>query len=306
MSKFLVLEFGSKSLKIHRRSRSGAFQKANVPWTLGHEVYRDGRISAECRRRVAQVIRRLSAKGFRREGMLAIATGAVRDAPDREEFLRFMREEAKVALRLLSGREEASLLAQGFLTACGDRPALVIDIGGGSLEMAYLGPERTVLRDSLPLGAIRAHYLGAEPSGGWNAGLVAELIDGVLREAAMVHVPVVHGTGGPLKAIAKLLGRPRVDLAAIAALEEQVLRDGPPPGLSAERSMIFLPGVMVLRRMLLHCRAEALNYISIPIGRIFLERFLGQTHEGLTDTMNARLLQNIRLTRLHHETRDKD
>src|SRR5213593_93925 len=82
-SRFLVLEFGSKSLKVHRKSSRGDFQKVNVPWRLGHDVYKEGRISLETRQQIAVVIRGLVKKGFEREGMLAIATGAVRDAPDR-------------------------------------------------------------------------------------------------------------------------------------------------------------------------------------------------------------------------------
>jgi exopolyphosphatase/pppGpp-phosphohydrolase len=296
-TKFLVLEFGSKSLKVHRQTPEGRFEKANVPWALGHEVYREGRTTRVTRERVQKVLRELTARGFRREGMLAIATGALRDAADREEFVTFLKEKQKLQVRVLSGREEASLLAQGFLQASQERPALVIDVGGGSLEMVYLEGDRTVLRDSLPLGAIRVHYLGAEREG-WSFEQVAAYIEGVLREAPVVHLPVVHGTGGPLKAISRTLGAARIPLAAIRELEEQVVKEGPPAALSAERRAIFLPGVMVARRLLEHCRAESLHYLSIPIGRIFLERFLGRTQPELSDSRNAAMLQDLRLTRI--------
>jgi len=299
MSKFLVLEFGSKSLKIHRRTSAGQFEKANVPWALGHEVYREGRISAATRQRVTKVLGRLVAMGFRKEGMLAIATGAVRDAPDREDFLGFLNEQLKLRVRILSGREEASLLAQGYLEASGDRPALVIDIGGGSLEMVLLGTDLTALRDSLPLGAIRLHYLGAEGAD-WNYGLVADYIDSTLREAPTARLPIIHGTGGPVKAISKVLKKRDMSLSDLILLEEITRRDGPPAELTAERRPIFLPGVMVMRRLLESGLSERLNYLTIPIGRIFLQRFLGQTREGLTDSMNARLLRDIRITKLHH------
>ncbi|MGH9360971.1 MAG: Ppx/GppA phosphatase family protein [Thermoanaerobaculia bacterium] len=299
MSRFLVLEFGSKSLKVHRRSENGQFEKATIAWTLGHEVYRDGRISTSTRERVAKVLAALVARGFRREGMLAIATGAVRDAPDREEFIQFLRQEQKLGVRVLSGREEASLLAQGFLEASGERPALVADIGGGSLEMVYLGADRTALRDSLPLGAIRLHYLGAEPGGRFARPLVSEYIESTLREASVMEIPRIHATGGPVKAIARALGRDRLGRDDLLRLEEQVARDGPPDGLSVERRRIFLPGLMALRRLIEHCRAEYLHYLSIPIGRIFLERFLGQVREGLQTKLNVELLQGMRLTQLH-------
>jgi len=298
MSNFLVLELGSKSLKIHRKGNSGCFEKVSVPWSLGHEVYREGQVSSSTRQRVSEVVQRLESRGFRKEGMLAIGTGAVRDAEDRESFIRFLEDRLKIGVRILTGREEASLLAQGFLAVSRKRPALVLDIGGGSLEMVYLDSDRTLLRDSLPLGAIRLHYLGFENNTSFNISLVEEFIEGVLKESSVIQIPVIHGTGGPLKAISRVLGESEISLPSLDSLEEQVRREGPPDSLSERRRPIFLPGVMVMRRLLRHCRAERLCYQAIPIGRIFLERFLGQTRPELPDGDNARLLTNLRITSL--------
>src|SRR5258705_13436597 len=115
MPNFLVLELGSKSLKIHRRTQSGRFEKVSVAWTLGHEVYRDGKISAATLKQVGEVIRKLESRGFRREAMLAIGTGAVRDTQEGEAFVEYFKDRLKIKVRILTGREEASLLAQGFL-----------------------------------------------------------------------------------------------------------------------------------------------------------------------------------------------
>ena len=299
MENFLVLEFGSKSLKIHRRGSSGEFHKVNFPWSLGHEVYREGSISNATRKRVREVIERLISRGFRKKGMIAITTGAVRDAPDREEFLSFLREEVKIAVRILSGREEASLLAQGFLEESQERPALIIDIGGGSLEMVYLASDRSVMRDSLPLGAIRLHYLGLEGEGNWNSTLVAETVENILGEASVIQAPRIFGTGGPVKAISFTLGDTTITRKGVRDLEERVMREGPPANLSPRRRPIFLPGVMVVGRLLEHCRAEELRYQRIPIGRMFLKRFLGQTRDHLSDTKNVDLLQKMRITDLY-------
>jgi exopolyphosphatase/pppGpp-phosphohydrolase len=294
---FLVLEFGSKSLKVHRRTSKGDFEKVTVRWDLGHEVYREGRISGASRSRVAEVVRRLEVKGFRPAAMLAIATGAVRDAEDREEFGAFVRDTVGINLRILSGREEASLLAQGFLEVSRERPALVLDIGGGSLETVYLDDDRTVLRDSLPLGAIRLHYLGAA-AGGFDARLVEDHIDGILHEASVIQIPTLTGTGGPVKAVSKVLGTADMPLEALEALEEKVRREGPPDGLTEERKPIFLPGLMVLRQLMRHARAQVLRYLSIPIGRVFLERVLAGAQPGLSDSTNAKQIENIRITKI--------
>src|SRR6185369_2408261 len=139
-----------------------------------------------------------------------------------------------------------------------------------------LGTDLTALRDSLPLGAIRLHYLGAEGAN-WNYGLVADYIESTLREAPTARLPMIHGTGGPVKAISKVLKKRDMSLSDLIFLEEITRRDGPPAELTAERRPIFLPGVMVMRRLLESGLSERLNYLTIPIGRIFLQRFLGQT-----------------------------
>jgi len=296
MSNFLVLELGSKSLKIHRKVGDGSFEKYKVPWDAGHEVYREGRLSTGSRDLLVDIVRRLERRGFRREAMLAVATGALRDAVDREAFLAFVRERLSIEIRILSGREEASLLAQGFIDASTERPALVLDIGGGSLQTVYLAPDQTILRDSLPLGAIRLHYLGRDSRDRFDHGFVSEMIEGILREASVIQVPAACGTGGPVKALAQVLGRERMTLEDLTALEERVLREGPPPGLKPERSMIFLPGVMVMRRLLAHCGASQLRYLAIPVGRIFLGRFLDRARPELGDRSNVMLLSNLRVT----------
>ena len=318
MSKFLVLEFGSKSIKIHRRTSAGEFQKTNVHWSVGHEVYREGNISAASRRLVTKVIDALTRRGFSRRAMIVIATGAVRDAPDREEFLSFLRNDLKVEVRVLSGREEASLLAQGFLSKAIPRPSFGIDIGGGSLEMVFLDKDRTALRHSLPLGVIRLHYLGSEtrrssesPPGaqsgrGFNHRIVADFIVENLREALLLKLSSLHGTGGPVKAVAKVLKDDTIRLGPLRELEERTLREGPPASLSEERQLIFLPGVMVLRRLLEHAEAESIVYQRIPIGQIFLERFLSSLHDGRDgehdDEHTMRKIQGIRITKLHYHS----
>ncbi len=97
----------------------------------------------------------------------AVATSAVREAKNAREFLDRVRHQANLTVRVLSGAEEARLC---FLSALahfeiGIGKAVVIDIGGGSLEVALSADGVVEHLQSLPLGAIRAteEFLGAEP-----------------------------------------------------------------------------------------------------------------------------------------------
>ncbi|MBA2808118.1 Ppx/GppA family phosphatase [Streptomyces sp. KM273126] len=101
------------------------------------------------------------------ESVLPFATSAVREASNADDVLARVREETGVELTVLTGEEEARLtfLAVRRWYGWSAGKLLVLDIGGGSLEIAYgmdEEPERAV---SLPLGAGRltAGWLPGDP-----------------------------------------------------------------------------------------------------------------------------------------------
>ena len=88
----------------------------------------------------------------------AAATAAVREASNRDEFLRRIQAEAGIAVRILSGKEEARLSARGVLAASPGASGLVGDLGGGSLELSQLDPSQhdgLAQSVSLALGTLR-------------------------------------------------------------------------------------------------------------------------------------------------------
>jgi len=91
------------------------------------------------------------------DGVLAVATSAVREAANRQEFVSRARAEAHVDVEVVSGVEEARLIHLGVLQSAPvfDRRHLVIDIGGGSTEFIVGERSQPLLLRSLKLGAIR-------------------------------------------------------------------------------------------------------------------------------------------------------
>jgi len=89
--------------------------------------------------------------------VVAVATSAVRESDNREEFLERAQREAGVAVEVISGVEEARLIhlgAIGSVPAAGRRH-IVVDIGGGSTEIAIGSGTTPLLMRSLKLGHIR-------------------------------------------------------------------------------------------------------------------------------------------------------
>jgi exopolyphosphatase/guanosine-5'-triphosphate,3'-diphosphate pyrophosphatase len=138
---------------------------------LGEGEFAEKRITREAIDRGALVCARFAdmARGFGAAEIIALATSAVREAENRDDFVSRVRDEAGIDVRVISGREEARLIYLGVASgaALGDRRALFIDIGGGSTELIVGDTLHYDALDSLKLGAIRMsnHFLKDDPRG---------------------------------------------------------------------------------------------------------------------------------------------
>lgn len=97
------------------------------------------------------------ARTFGCEEFVAVATSAMREAENRNNLLTRLRHEARLDVRVISGREEARLIYMGVAsgTHLRDREAIFLDIGGGSTEVAIGGQHQYQYLGSFRLGAIR-------------------------------------------------------------------------------------------------------------------------------------------------------
>ena len=99
--------------------------------------------------------------------LLPFATSALREAINGEEIINSINKDFKIDLQVLSGEEEAKLtfLAARRWFGWSSGRLLVIDIGGGSLEMAVGVDESPEIATSLPLGAARLtkNFLKGDP-----------------------------------------------------------------------------------------------------------------------------------------------
>ncbi len=109
--------------------------------------------------RLTATVARMRARAdeLRADALVGFATSAIREARNGLEALGRVREATGVGVAVLPGVEEARLtyLATRRWTAFSARRLLVLDIGGGSLEIAAGEGDRPELAESLPLGATR-------------------------------------------------------------------------------------------------------------------------------------------------------
>lgn len=166
------------------------------------------RLSTEGSARTSAVLRDFSEamENRRVTRIAAIATGVVREAANRDEFLAEILKESGLAVTAISGEEEAVLTGRGALQALDikEPPFFVFDLGGGTTEVVCHGKEGPMV-DSLPLGAmvLTNAFLSSDPPVKQEMAGLLEHIDQLICEkcpAFEAQGPVI-GTGGTVAAL---------------------------------------------------------------------------------------------------------
>ncbi|MBN1821351.1 MAG: hypothetical protein JXR31_15020 [Prolixibacteraceae bacterium] len=86
-----------------------------------------------------------------------IATSAVRDAGNRDEFVSFIQDKTGLEPNVITGEREAELIFKGALLAFNqiESPSLILDIGGGSNEFIVTSGSEIIWEESIPSGMSR-------------------------------------------------------------------------------------------------------------------------------------------------------
>ena len=169
-----VLDVGSNTVHLqvvdaHPGARPSPATNQKVELRLHEYLNKEGEITAEgvalLEESIADAISH--AKDFQTEEILAFATSAIRDAKNGKDILDQINKKFEIDLQVLSGDDEAQMtfLAVRRWLGWSSGRLLVLDIGGGSLEIAVGDDERAESTVSLPLGASRLtrEYLNSDP-----------------------------------------------------------------------------------------------------------------------------------------------
>ena len=204
-------------------------------------------------------------KAAKTEELLPFATSALREAANGDEIIAAINKDFEIDLQVLSGQEEAKLtfLAARRWFGWSSGRLLVIDIGGGSLEIASGVDESPEVAVSLPLGAARLtkNHLNGDP---YSAKSIRSLRDHIENQLESILPALVHhevsdraiATSKTLRTIARLCGDwyegngKIITIDAIrkisARLSEMDLDERTKlPGVSANRARQIVAGAFV-------------------------------------------------------------
>ncbi len=156
-----VLDIGSNSIRLvvyerHGRVLTPLYNEKSAS-ALGRGVATTGRLSDEATDRALRAIRRfaLVVRLMNVSHFHVLATSATREASNGAVFTAQVEAITGVTVNVLTGTQEAHYSALGVLAGINAFVGVVGDLGGGSLELAALGPEGETEGETHALGAIR-------------------------------------------------------------------------------------------------------------------------------------------------------
>jgi exopolyphosphatase / guanosine-5'-triphosphate,3'-diphosphate pyrophosphatase len=205
----------------------------------------------------------------------AVATSAVREADNHDEFMRRARDEAGIEVEIIAGVEEARLIHVGVLHALPvyEQRLLVIDIGGGSTELLIGERDDVIDARSLKLGAIRLTERfftddPLDPDAVANCRTyVRAFLEPTAHELRRHGYEVAAGSSGTIQTIAAMMVAARrgdpgrslnnvtISAGDLADVVERLVgtptasERGRLPGMDARRADIIVAGAIILEQV---------------------------------------------------------
>lgn len=304
MTRIAAIDAGSNAIRFVAADFCGpasweVVHRVREPVRLGHGVFTDGRLDDRTMDEAVQAFR-----SFRRhidllgvERFRAVATSATREAANRDLFLERIRAETGIGLEPISGAEEARLvhLAVRSLVDLSRGRWILVDLGGGSVEISLVDDSGILWSESYQVGTVRLLETLAAARGCHDS-----LRQWVRNRMAALTIPPPHAypgpttfaaTGGNIEAIARLalsyvdrsepalLPLNRVD-AVIQLLSAMTIRERIDElRLRPDRADVILPAALVYRYFAKLVQAERIVVPSVGVKEgVLLDVARGITH----------------------------
>jgi len=292
MKPFAVIDIGTNSIRLGVVQPEGELtysllnqQKEVV--RLGEGEFASNHLTPAAMERGLLVLSKFVnvARGYDVSDITVLATSALREAENQSEFVERVREEIGVEVHVISGAEEARLIFLGVHSGIdlGSQKALVMDIGGGSTELAVGDQTGPVLLESLKLGAIRVSGIFTEGETGPITPQLYRRMQEYVRGVGVHSVQrvrdcgfeLMYGSSGTILNLADIAARSKGDTidwargyyVRVEELEEQAVRlcamkleeRRRVPGINPERADIIVAGAAVLTALMRELDAPGLH-----------------------------------------------
>ena len=235
---FAAIDAGSNAIRLviaraFSPTHSELLKTERCAVRLGHNVFLHHRFEPKTIEKGIEALRhfRRLMDGHGVTRYRAVATSATREALNRGRLLDRARREAHIRLEVIDSGEEASLVRTAVLAALGEEmtPRLILDLGGGSLDLDLLQEGAAPRSLGLPLGAVRLMEtyrlrgaIGEEETRKLRAHVVT-VLRAHLRARLNLSEGIAVACGGNAEALAQLAPGPM--LRGIPTLNVRLLRE---------------------------------------------------------------------------------
>lgn len=163
MAKVTVIDTGSNAIRLAiAKPKNSGFEvlyKMRESLRLGGEVFGDGKISPALLDQLVAAFKKFKkiSDEYGSDSIHAIGTSALRDAKNQKEVVKRIHEESGILIDVISGDRESELV---FKAICFEKDikkdnALLIDIGGGSVELVAVQQGEKLKGKSFQIGTVR-------------------------------------------------------------------------------------------------------------------------------------------------------
>lgn len=158
-----AVDIGSNAIRMiiaaHSHQGLRVVKKYRFPIRLGADVFATGEISAKNLKlsaRTFKEFKELSEK-YQVQSIRAVGTSALREAKNQRAFVELIRRKSSINIEVIDGVEEARIIHQAVRREVDleNHHSLLIDIGGGSVELTYSDHGMMTSTHSFPFGTVR-------------------------------------------------------------------------------------------------------------------------------------------------------
>jgi len=218
LGKIASIDIGSNTLRLLIAEHSGKGLQDLVRdreiIRLGRNFYPNRLLSSPAMETALKVIKRFLNRA-EKEGVTqirAVGTGVLREAANSRFFLEKVREETGILIRIVSGIEEADLMARGVISVFPEirGKTLIFDIGGSSTELVFLRDRQIEERFSLPLGVVglTETFLRTDPPKSSESASLIVYCRNIIKKNSIKDVKInnIIGTAGTVTTLAAIHG----------------------------------------------------------------------------------------------------
>jgi len=286
------------------------------PVRLGRDAFTHGVIGDENQQRTLEAFRRFREliDEYQPQHIRAVATSAMREAKNRDVIIDRIKRETGIHLETIGGAEEARLVfwAARRPLELDDKRALLIDIGGGSVEVSRAESGALVDSESFKLGTVRLLELLQEEHGDQTRfiRLVEEYADSVRRRVRRkigeTGVDLCIGTGGNVEALGdlrgQLLGKNNLRHVKLTELQTIIEKLGAHSylerveqlGLRPDRADVIVPAAIVMRNIVAESGVKDLQVPRVGLKEGILQELLEASPQAGAERARAQVLASAR------------